>query len=147
VMSGLAPEPRDRVRRVCRLSRVRHGLHDPRVEAPGRQAARPQVRVLVLTAPVGEGHVAAARTLAEDILRGREGAEVIVCDALPALRRPLRWLLSDAYRWQLRSAPWLFGLLFGALRRSRMLRSLARAGLSLAGSRGCCGWCAAIRRM
>ena len=60
----------------------------------------------------------------------------MVCDALPALWLPLRWLLNDAYRWQLRSAPWLFGLLFGALRRSRVLRSLARAGVSLAGSRG-----------
>ena len=104
------------------------------VRRPGITGAA--VRVLVLTAPVGEGHVAAARTLSEDISRGHEGAEVVVCDALAALWRPLRWLLNDAYRWQLRSAPWLFGLLFGALRRSRLLRSLARAGLSLAGSRG-----------
>jgi len=94
------------------------------------------VRVLVVTAPVGEGHMAAARTLSEDISRDHEGTEVIVCDALAALRRPLRWLLNDAYHWQLRSAPWLFGLLFGALRQSRLLRWLARAGLSLAGSRG-----------
>ena len=94
------------------------------------------VRVLVVTAPVGEGHMTAARTLSEDISRDHEGTEVMVCDALPALWLPLRWLLNDAYRWQLRSAPWLFGLLFGALRRSRVLRSLARAGVSLAGSRG-----------
>jgi processive 1,2-diacylglycerol beta-glucosyltransferase len=125
---------RDRVRRVWRsLLRARA---DSSVGAPDREAGRPSVRVLVLTAPIGEGHVAAARTLSEDILRGHEGAEVVVCDVLPALRRPLRWLLSDAYSWQLRSAPWLFGVLFGALRRSRLLRSLARAGLSLAGSRG-----------
>ena len=104
------------------------------VRRPGITGAA--VRVLVMTAPVGEGHVAAARTLSEDISRGNEGAEVVVCDALAALRLPLRWLLSDAYRWQLRSAPWLFGFLFCALRRSRLLRSLARAGLSLAGSRG-----------
>src|SRR5213592_3134616 len=102
----------------------------------GRVVAQPAMRVLVLTAPVGEGHVVAARTLAEDIVRANVGAPVTVCDVLPVLRRPLRWLVSDAYRWQLRSAPWLFGLLFGALRRSRLLRSLARAGLSLAGSRG-----------
>src|SRR6266496_4811171 len=118
-MSGPA-EARDRVWRVWRsLSR---GRRDPSVEVPDREAARPPVRVLVLTAPVGEGHLAAARTLSEDILRGREGVEVIVCDVLPALRRPLRWLLSDAYSWQLRSAPWLFGLLFGALRRSEERR-------------------------
>jgi len=90
----------------------------------------------VLTAPIGEGHIAAARALADDITRTHEGAEVVVCDALPALRRPVRWLLRDAYRWQLRAAPWLFGGLFAALRRSRALRSLARAGLSLAASRG-----------
>src|SRR5438046_1445652 len=98
--------------------------------------ASPAVRVLVLTAPVGEGHVMAARALTEDIARRGDGSEVTVCDVLPALPRPLRWLLRDAYRWQLRAAPWLFAVLFGALRRSRLLRRLARAGLSLAGSRG-----------
>jgi processive 1,2-diacylglycerol beta-glucosyltransferase len=94
------------------------------------------VRVLVLTAPVGDGHVAAARTLSEDIGRRNVDAQVEICDVLPALRAPLRWLLNDAYRWQLHAAPWLFGALFGALRRSRLLRRLTRAGLSLAGSRG-----------
>ena len=109
---------------------------DPAGSLSGPGTAPSVVRVLILTAPVGEGHVAAARTLEEDILRANATAVVAVCDVLPALRRPLRWLLSDAYRWQLRSAPWLFGLLFGGLRRSRVLRWLARAGLSLAGSRG-----------
>ena len=104
--------------------------------AHGRKPARRAVRVLVLTAPVGEGHVSAARTLSDDILRASVGADVTVCDVLPELRWPLRWLLKDGYRWQLGAAPWLFGLLFGALRRSRVLRSLSRAGLSLAGSRG-----------
>ena len=62
---------------MCRsLSRCRR---DPSVEALDREAARPSVRVLVLTAPVGEGHLAAARTLSEDILRGHEGAGVVVC--------------------------------------------------------------------
>jgi UDP-N-acetylglucosamine:LPS N-acetylglucosamine transferase len=44
-------------------------------------------------------------------------------------------LLRDGYRWQLRAAPWLFALLFGTLRRSRLLRWLVRAGVSLVGSR------------
>ena len=94
-----------------------------------------RVRVLVLTAPVGEGHVAAARALSEGILRRSPEAEVRVVDALSALPALLRWVVSDAYRWQLRAAPWLFGVLFGALRRSALLRRLTRAGLSLAGSR------------
>ncbi len=93
------------------------------------------IRILVLTAPVGEGHLAAARVLAEDLVRQSPSAEVTVRDVLAELPAPLRWFLNDAYRWQLNTAPWLFGLLFGTLRRSRLLRWLARAALSLAGSR------------
>lgn len=94
-----------------------------------------RVRVLVLTAPVGEGHVAAARALSEGILRRNPEAEITNVDALSALPALLRWVVSDAYRWQLRAAPWLFGVVFGVLRRSALLRRLIRAGLSLAGSR------------
>ena len=79
--------------------------------------------------------MAAARVLAEDLLRRNPSAQVTVRDVLPELAAPLRWLLNDAYRWQLSSAPWLFGLLYGTLRRSRLLRWLARALLSLTGSR------------
>ena len=93
------------------------------------------VRVLILTAPVGEGHVAAARALSEGILCRNPEAEVRIVDALSPLPALVRWVVGDAYRWQLRSAPWLFGVLFGALRRSALLRRLIRAGLSLAGSR------------
>jgi UDP-N-acetylglucosamine:LPS N-acetylglucosamine transferase len=89
----------------------------------------------VLTAPVGEGHVAAARVLADDLVNRNPSAEVTVRDVLPELPGPLRWFLNDAYRWQLTTAPWLFGLLFGTLRHSRLLRWVARGALSLAGSR------------
>ncbi len=93
------------------------------------------VRVLVLTAPVGEGHLATARTLTDDIRHRDPTAEVTICDVLEEFSRPLSWLLRDAYRWQLDTAPWLFGTLFAALQRSRLLRSLSRALLSLTGSR------------
>ena len=79
-----------------------------------RSAGTP-VRVLILTAPVGAGHVAAARAVASGIRRQNADAEVVVLDVLPALPRLLRWLLSDAYRWQLNAAPWLFGLSLVAL--------------------------------
>src|SRR5215475_3631500 len=92
-------------------------------------------RVLVLTAPVGEGHVSAARALCDDILRQNPHAGVEICDALSALRAPVRWVVGDLYRWQLHRAPWLFGLLFAALRRSRLLRWLSRTQLSITGSR------------
>ena len=90
------------------------------------------IRVLVLTAPVGEGHLAAARVLAEDLVRRSPSAEVTVRDVLAEFPAPLRWFLNDAYRWQLNAAPWLFGLLFGTLRRSRAA-AVARAGGALAG--------------
>ncbi len=41
---------------------------------PGRHELRRRVRVLVLTAPIGEGHLAAARALSEDILRAERTA-------------------------------------------------------------------------
>jgi processive 1,2-diacylglycerol beta-glucosyltransferase len=105
------------------------------VDAAETSTRSNRVRVLVLTAPVGEGHVAAARALSEGILRRNPKAEVQIVDVLSALPALLRWVVSDAYRWQLRAAPWLFGVLFGALRRSALLRRLIRAGLSLAASR------------
>ena len=89
----------------------------------------------MLTAPVGEGHLAAARVLATDLVRRNPHAGVTVGDVLAELPAPLRWFLNDAYRWQLTAAPWLFAFLFGSLRRSRLLRWIARSALSLAGSR------------
>jgi processive 1,2-diacylglycerol beta-glucosyltransferase len=92
------------------------------------------VRVLIFTAPVGDGHVAAARTLAADIHKRDPVACVTVFDALEAFNLPLRWLLRDAYRWQLARAPWLFGIVFAGLQRSRLLRWMSRALVSALGS-------------
>ena len=73
------------------VDRARGGRRD--LTGPGQAAeASAAVRVLVLTAPVGEGHLAAARALTEDIARRGDGSEVTVCDVLPALCLPLRWL-------------------------------------------------------
>ena len=93
------------------------------------------VRVLVFTAPVGDGHVAAARTLADDIRLRNPAANVEVVNALDAFNAPLRWLLRDAYRWQLTTASWLFGIVFAGLQRSKVLRSISRLLLSVLGSR------------
>jgi UDP-N-acetylglucosamine:LPS N-acetylglucosamine transferase len=93
------------------------------------------VRVLVFTAPIGDGHVAAARTLADDIRLRDPSANVEVINALDAFNAPLRWLIRDAYRWQLTTASWLFGIVFAGLQRSKVLRSISRMLLSLLGSR------------
>ncbi|MDE3130456.1 MAG: glycosyltransferase, partial [Acidobacteriota bacterium] len=96
---------------------------------------RPALRVLVLTAPVGDGHLAAANALAEEIRELDGDVEVTVHDALRSLGPVSRWFLRDVYRWQLRAAPWLFGALFAALRRSSLLRWVVGGVLSRAGSR------------
>ncbi len=94
---------------------------------PAREATAP--RVLVLTALVGEGHASAARALAEDLSRS-PGVEVTVADALVGLGRPLRFVLLDSYRWQIRSAPWLFAAGYRLFLRVSPLRGLGRFGLA-----------------
>jgi len=60
---------------------------------------------------------------------------VLICDALVGLGRFLRYVLLDAYRWQLRFAPWIFGFLYPLFARAPPLRGLGRAGLALFGAR------------
>lgn len=91
-------------------------------------------RVAILTADVGEGHLAAARVLADELRA--EGAEVAIVDALDAFGPVIRLVLRDAYRVQLRRAPWIFGLLFWSFMRVRPLRALGRLGLAVFGGRG-----------
>jgi UDP-N-acetylglucosamine:LPS N-acetylglucosamine transferase len=102
------------------------------VQTPRANRAR---RVLILTAPVGDGHLAAARALAEDFDHTHADVEVTVVDVLAFLGPVLRFLLLDAYRLQLRRSPWIFGLLFAAFLRLKPLRLLGRAGLVTLGAR------------
>ncbi len=97
--------------------------------------AGPARRVLILTAPVGDGHLAAARALAEDIDHAHADVEVTIVDVLAVLGPVLRFLLLDAYRLQLRRSPWIFGLLFAGFLRLKPLRLLGRAGLVTLGAR------------
>jgi processive 1,2-diacylglycerol beta-glucosyltransferase len=92
-------------------------------------------RVLILSSHVGEGHIAAARALAEDIALESLDVEIEVIDALSVLGRPLRFVLHDAYRWQLRRAPWMFGLLYSSLARNPRLWHLGERLIVLLGRR------------
>ena len=74
------------------------------------EPARPR-RALILTAAVGDGHLAAARALAEDFELVHPEVDVTVADVLVVFGPVLRFLLCDAYRVQLRRAPWIFGVL------------------------------------
>ena len=99
------------------------------------RSAERRLRVVIVTAPVGEGHAAAARALASDLRSAHDGTEVVICDALAGLGPLLRLILLDAYRWQLRFAPWLFGGLYALASRFSSLRRGGALGLAGLGSR------------
>ena len=92
------------------------------------------MRVLILTADVGEGHLSAARALARELTL-HEGVEPVVADGLAGVGPLLRALIRDGYRLQLRLFPWAYGIVFWSFTRVRPLRALARIGLSLVGGR------------
>jgi processive 1,2-diacylglycerol beta-glucosyltransferase len=92
--------------------------------------------IAILTADVGEGHLAAARVLAEDLQRVAPEVEVVLVDALEALGPVLRLLLLDAYRFQLRYIPRVFQALLWLFLHLRPLRALGRASLVTLGGRG-----------
>ena len=91
-------------------------------------------RVLVLSADVGEGHLAAARALA-DGLRARGAVAVIERDGLVAFGRVLRHVIRDGYRWQLRWAPWSYGAVYWVGSRLPPARAVGARVLWAAGRR------------
>jgi processive 1,2-diacylglycerol beta-glucosyltransferase len=92
-------------------------------------------RVLILSADVGEGHAAAARTLARQIEDSPQQAEVTVIDGLAAMGRLLRYVVEDGYRVQLRFLPWTYTVVYWQLKHIAPIRALARGLLCLLGSR------------
>jgi processive 1,2-diacylglycerol beta-glucosyltransferase len=91
------------------------------------------IRVLVLSADVGEGHVAAARVLAAD-LRAL-GAEVVERDGLPVFGRILGHVIRDGYRWQLRWAPRSYDLMYWLVTHVRPARMAGAWVLSMVARR------------
>jgi processive 1,2-diacylglycerol beta-glucosyltransferase len=91
-------------------------------------------RVLVLSADVGEGHVAAARALAGG-LRAAGANAVVERDGLVAFGAVTRHLIRDGYRWQLRWAPWTYDALYWLATHVPPVRALGAVALSLAGER------------
>jgi UDP-N-acetylglucosamine:LPS N-acetylglucosamine transferase len=72
--------------------------------------------VLLLSAPVGEGHVAGARAIAARMRTAWPDAEVVEVETVAGGPRRTR-LLALAYRVVMRRAPGLYGLAYDALRR------------------------------
>jgi processive 1,2-diacylglycerol beta-glucosyltransferase len=92
------------------------------------------LRVLVLSADVGEGHVAAGRALAEG-MRAAGAHEVVERDGLVAFGTVARHVIRDGYRWQLRWAPWTYDALYWLATHVPPARVVGAAALSIAGER------------
>ena len=100
-------------------------------ESPqGRHA----LRVLVLSADVGEGHVAAARALSEG-LRALGTVDVVSRDGLSAFGAVTRHMIRDGYRWQLRWAPWTYSAMYWLVTRVAPVRGAGALALAVAGQR------------
>ncbi|UGS36138.1 MGDG synthase family glycosyltransferase [Capillimicrobium parvum] len=91
------------------------------------------LRVLILSADIGEGHNTAARALAQGLRR--RGAVVHVDEHLESLSAAQRLALREGSRLLFRHAPWAFGAYYRLLLRSRTARALARASLVRFGAR------------
>ncbi len=108
----------------------------PRRHRTPTQRRRPgPKRVLILSADVGEGHAAAARSLARQIESSPEQAEVTVIDGLAAMGPLLQPVVEDGYRVQLRFFPWTYTVVYWLLESVAPVRVLARKLLCLFGSR------------
>jgi UDP-N-acetylglucosamine:LPS N-acetylglucosamine transferase len=83
------------------------------------------MRVLILSAPVGAGHDAAARGVAAE-LRAR-GDEVEIDDGLALIGRGVHRLVVDGYHCQIEYAPWSWRLLYRATRSRRLIRLFGAA--------------------
>jgi processive 1,2-diacylglycerol beta-glucosyltransferase len=93
------------------------------------------LRVLLLTAEEGDGHFATARALTEELLADGP-AEVYVWDVFKAgFGRVVPFFSRDAYRVQLRRAPWTYGVEYKLFTRFPPARGVARAGLAALCSR------------
>jgi UDP-N-acetylglucosamine:LPS N-acetylglucosamine transferase len=90
------------------------------------------MRVLILSAPVGAGHDAAARGVAAE-LRAR-GHEVEIDDGLALLGRGVHKLVVDGYHCQIEHAAWSWRVLYRATRSRRLIR-LFGVGLAARGGK------------
>lgn len=93
------------------------------------------MKVLILSADVGEGHAAAARALKAQLAHDTLETEVTVIDGLAALGRGTRLIVQEGYRAQLRFLPSSYSLIYWLLLRVAPVRGLAAAALKLIGAR------------
>jgi processive 1,2-diacylglycerol beta-glucosyltransferase len=97
---------------------------------------RSRIRVLILTASVGEGHDQPARTLADQLRSERADVEVIIGDGLAPMGRIVRAISDDAARGVFFHVQWLWDLGFWLFARAWPTRRLTQFLLARLGGRG-----------
>jgi processive 1,2-diacylglycerol beta-glucosyltransferase len=90
--------------------------------------------VLILTADVGEGHIAAGRAISEGL--EELGIRPTVCDGLAALGRLPRHVIRNGYRFQLRVAPATYSATYWIGAHVAPVRTLGAWALGQVGRRG-----------
>jgi processive 1,2-diacylglycerol beta-glucosyltransferase len=93
-------------------------------------------RVLILTASVGEGHDAPARTLSEQLRGERPDVEIVVVDGLRHMGRAVRALSESAPRVVFFRGEWLWDAGYAVFARFAPTRRVGQWLLGRAGSRG-----------
>lgn len=94
------------------------------------------VRVLILTAGVGEGHDLPARMLADGLRAADPACQVEVADGLEAGGRLLGWVVDDSSVLMFSRANWLFDGLYVLFSRWAPTRRLGQFLSERAGARG-----------
>jgi processive 1,2-diacylglycerol beta-glucosyltransferase len=94
------------------------------------------VRVLILTASVGEGHDLPARTLAAQVQAERPDAEVVVADGLEPMGRLVRAISADAGRIVFFRFQWVWDLGFWLFARVHPTRRFTQLVLTRLGQGG-----------
>lgn len=111
---------------------VRRARSGRRIDQPRRSGRR---RVLVLTAPIGEGHITAAAALVAELEAEDPELEIVLADALDDMGRVLRFILCDLYRWQFGHGARFYGLLYRMLERVSFFRRIGELTITGFGSR------------
>jgi Monogalactosyldiacylglycerol (MGDG) synthase. len=99
-----------------------------------QHGATQQLRVLILSANVGEGHASASRALARRLERS-PGVCVEIADGLQGMGRVAHRAIERGFDFQLRAAPWMYSLTYGLLMRCAPVRWFAQRLLYAFGAR------------
>ena len=93
------------------------------------------MKVLILTASVGEGHNAAARAISEEIRDRDPSAEIQVVNGLARVGRFWERFVVDGYKIQLDKAQWSYSWLYWSIVKSRTVTYFYKGLCAVIGSR------------